>query len=350
MGILRLSPASTALAFTLLMMMAALRAVGQDQPSTVEHVERGNHFAQQGRVDLAVEEYEKALAAGAGSAAFLNRLGQMYLDLGAAGKARNTFRASLHDKPAQIPVLLKISDTFLVEGRLDSAIHHAEAARGVAQTVVPGGPTSGLHCRLAMLYLHAGMPGRALTHIDTAFSLDPNNPEAFRYRAVYHTQNDSLEAALADLGRLIQMLPDDMEAHNNTAFLHANSGRFHRALKYYDRAKELARDPRLYHAINLRMEAIRAIMEGKMRARYILVGTESEASSLVTKLGNGEDFAALAEEFSNAPNAQDGGDLGFFGPGELLEPIEQAVLQLEVGEVSGGVPVGVGIVIIQRLN
>ena len=326
-------------------------ATGQDQPSTVQHVERGNHFAQQGRIDLAVDEYEKALHAGAGSAAFLNRLGQMYLDLGEAGKARNSFRNSLKDKPGEIPVLLKIIDTYLVEGRLDSAISHAEAVRVIAGAVPGGtGVTSGLHAHLAMLFLHADMPGRALTHIDTALSLDPKNPDVYRYRAVYHTQNDSIDAALSDLARVIQLLPNDMEAHNNIAFLHANSGRLQQAWKYYDLTKEIARDPRLYHAINLRIAAIHAIMDGKMRARYILVNTEAEAIALVARLGSGEDFATLAQEFSNAPNAQDGGDLGFFGPGELLEPVEQAVLQLEVGQVSPVIPVGMGMVIIQRLN
>ena len=302
-------------------------------------------------MDLAVEEYEKAQQAGAGSAAFLNRLGQMYLELGEAVKARNSFRTSLEDIPGQIPVFLKIIDTFLVEGRLDSAVSHAEQVRLFAGTVQGGGGvTSELHAHMAMLFLHAGMSARALTHIDTALHLDPRNPEGFRYRAVYHTQIDSFDAALADLHRVLELLPEDMEAHNNIAFLHANSGRFQQALEYYARTKEFARDPRLYHAINLRIEAIRAIMDGKMRARYILVGTESEATGLLTRLRSGEDFAALAQEFSNAPNAQDGGDLGFFGPGELLEPVEQAVLQLEVGEVSGAIPVGVGWVLIQRLN
>ena len=348
----RIFPARTAaLLFQVTLLAVCPVAYGQDQPSTVQHVERGNHFAQQGRLDLAVEEYEKALTAGAGSAAFLNRLGQMYLDLGAAGKARHAFRASLADKPGQIPVLLKISDTFLVEGQLDSAIFHAEATRGIARAASRGdGIGSGLHAHMAMIYLHAGMSNQASAHIDTALSLDPDNPDVFRYRAVYYAQTDSIDAALADLGRVIKLIPDDMEAHNNTAFLHANAGRFFQALEYYSRTKELARDPRLYHAINLRMEAIRAIKDGKMRARYILVQTESEAADLVSKLSSGEDFATLAQEFSSAPNAQDGGDLGFFGPGELLEPVEQAVLQLEVGQISGAVPVGVGMVIIKRLN
>jgi len=320
-----------------------------EQPPAVEHVARGNHFAQQGRLDLAIEEYEKARQAGAGSAGFLNRLGQMYLDTGAAAKGRVAFRASLEDKPTQILVMQKIGDTFLAEGQLDSALAQVELARALPAA---NEPVSGsrLQAQMAMMHLHADLPDRARAHIDTALTLNPDNPDAYRFRAVYHTQREALDAALADLAKVIEILPDDMESHNNIAYLHAAAGRFGSALEFYARTKELTRDPHLNHAINLRMEAIRAIMDGKMRARYILVGSETEAKSLAEKLAAGEDFGALAQEYSKAPNAPDGGDLGFFGPGELLEPIEQAVLQLEVGEVSGLVPVEMGQVIIQRLN
>ena len=331
----------------LLLMFTPPATPAQDQPPTVEFVERGNLFAQEGRLDLAVEEYEKARSAGAGSAVFLNRLGQMYLDLGRTEQARESFRASLKDKPAQLLVLQKLSDTFLAEGRLDSAIATVERARGMAAA---GGGSSRIQAHLGMLYIHAGLGQRARTHIDTALWLDPDNPDAYRFRAVYYTHLDSVDEALADLARVIEFLPDDLEAHNNTAFLHAMAGRFHQALEHYARTKELTRDPRLNHALNLRMEAIRAIMDAKMRARYILVGSEAAAQRVLEKLESGEDFGALAQEFSEAPNAQDGGDLGFFGPGELLEPIEQAVLQLEIGQVSELVPVGAGLVLIQRLN
>ena len=87
-----------------------------------------------------------------------------------------------------------------------------------------------------------------------------------------------------------------------------------------------------------------------MRARYILVDRLAEAKDLLSRIEGGEEFDELARRFSVAPNAEDGGDLGFFGPGELLAPFEQAVLQLEVGEVSQIVEVPMGLVIIQRMN
>jgi parvulin-like peptidyl-prolyl isomerase len=98
------------------------------------------------------------------------------------------------------------------------------------------------------------------------------------------------------------------------------------------------------------MESVRAIIDGKMRARYILVKTETAARDLHQRLHAGEEFAPLAQQFSLAPNAQDGGDLGFFGPGELLPVFEEAVVQLAIGGLSEVLSIPMGYVIIQRLN
>jgi len=49
----------------------------------------------------------------------------------------------------------------------------------------------------------------------------------------------------------------------------------------------------------------------------------------------GEDFAALARELSEGPNAQRGGDLGFTTRGQMVERFDEAVWALDAGEISG---------------
>ena len=48
----------------------------------------------------------------------------------------------------------------------------------------------------------------------------------------------------------------------------------------------------------------------------------------------GEDFAALAIELSDGPNASKGGDLGFTARGQMVEEFDDAVWALEPGEIS----------------
>ena len=72
-------------------------------------------------------------------------------------------------------------------------------------------------------------------------------------------------------------------------------------------------------------------------ANHILVETEEEAAALVAELEGGADFEALAKEKSTGPSGPSGGALGWFGEGQMVAPFEQAVMELEVGTVSGPV-------------
>ncbi|MEO1797818.1 MAG: peptidylprolyl isomerase, partial [Pseudomonadota bacterium] len=59
--------------------------------------------------------------------------------------------------------------------------------------------------------------------------------------------------------------------------------------------------------------------------------------SLITQLEEGADFAELAMEFSTGPSGPRGGELGWFGPGMMVAPFEEAVVALEPGGVSAPV-------------
>jgi peptidyl-prolyl cis-trans isomerase C len=74
--------------------------------------------------------------------------------------------------------------------------------------------------------------------------------------------------------------------------------------------------------------------EDQVRARHILVPTKEEADKLLARLKKGEDFAALAKEASKDGSASSGGDLGFFGKGQMVKPFEEAAFGLKMGEVS----------------
>jgi hypothetical protein len=95
-------------------------------------------------------------------------------------------------------------------------------------------------------------------------------------------------------------------------------------------------------------ERFRAEAPGsQVRARHILLGfplqatdqqrdsVRREAEELRSRVLGGEDFAALARQFSQDPgSAANGGDLGFFGRTDMVEPFAVAAFALEPGEVS----------------
>ncbi len=70
-------------------------------------------------------------------------------------------------------------------------------------------------------------------------------------------------------------------------------------------------------------------------ASHILVETEEEAATLLEDLEGGADFAKLAQAKSTGPSGPNGGALGWFGPGMMVKPFEDAVTDMEPGDVAG---------------
>src|SRR3989338_1275039 len=63
----------------------------------------------------------------------------------------------------------------------------------------------------------------------------------------------------------------------------------------------------------------------QVRARMIVVKTEEEATSVRERLQIGESFARIAQEVSLSPEGKRGGDLGFFGKGDMPKEFEDVV-------------------------
>jgi parvulin-like peptidyl-prolyl isomerase len=76
----------------------------------------------------------------------------------------------------------------------------------------------------------------------------------------------------------------------------------------------------------------------QVKARHILVSNEAGGRKKIEKISQdiltGSDFEKLAQEHSACPSGQNGGDLGYFGRGQMVEPFENAAFGLDIGEVS----------------
>lgn len=93
------------------------------------------------------------------------------------------------------------------------------------------------------------------------------------------------------------------------------------------------------------------IEEEQRHLRHILVADEALAKSLFERANAGEDFAALAQEHSQDPGSREqGGDLGWIGPGETVRPFEEAAFGVPVGELAGPVLTQYGWHVIQVLE
>ncbi len=75
--------------------------------------------------------------------------------------------------------------------------------------------------------------------------------------------------------------------------------------------------------------------EEEVQARHILVESEEKAKELKGKITAGGDFAVIAKENSKDPGSKDdGGNLGYFGKGQMVPQFEEVVFTLKKGDVS----------------
>lgn len=81
-------------------------------------------------------------------------------------------------------------------------------------------------------------------------------------------------------------------------------------------------------------EIASATPANEVRARHILVATKEEAEAVIAQLDAGGDFEAIAKEKSTDGAAAQGGDLGYFGPGQMVPEFETAAFAIDVGSHS----------------
>ena len=104
----------------------------------------------------------------------------------------------------------------------------------------------------------------------------------------------------------------------------------------------------IYHSM-LENAVVEDILEGRIfegemvNARHILVEEEETAKEILSKLDAGEDWDALAAEYSlDTGNKDNGGNLGWFGRDVMVTEFEDAAFALEPGEISEPVKTSFG--------
>jgi parvulin-like peptidyl-prolyl isomerase len=130
-------------------------------------------------------------------------------------------------------------------------------------------------------------------------------------------------------GKLAELQAAAVDASNFTAWLEAN-------LWTEEEFREaLAAEMQTEQLVSIITADVPFAVE-QVRARYLQVDDLALAQTLLQQIRNGDDFSALARQYSlDQYTGLNGGDLGFFARGSLLVPaVEAAAFSLEPGAVS----------------
>jgi len=72
----------------------------------------------------------------------------------------------------------------------------------------------------------------------------------------------------------------------------------------------------------------------EFNASHILVKDENQALQIIEKLKIKSEFSKLAKSYSIGPSKKNGGNLGWFRSGQMVEEFEEAVLKLKKGKIT----------------
>jgi peptidyl-prolyl cis-trans isomerase C len=113
---------------------------------------------------------------------------------------------------------------------------------------------------------------------------------------------------------------------------------------YYDSHPEVFKQPEQVRASHILIKVDPGADEAQKAKAH------KKLEEIQGKLQRGEDFAALAKEFSEGPSSAKGGDLGYFKRGQMVKPFEEAAFALEPGKVSNIVETKFGYHLIKLID
>ncbi|MCS7002212.1 MAG: peptidylprolyl isomerase [Dehalococcoidia bacterium] len=116
--------------------------------------------------------------------------------------------------------------------------------------------------------------------------------------------------------------------------------------------REIVRTRMLRERLEQQLQAQTPTIAEQMRARGILVQTESEANDLLNRIQNGEDFGSVAFASSlDSRSRENNGDLGWLPRGSRGDELfDRALFSLQGTVITGPVQGGFGYWILQRIE
>ena len=169
-----------------------------------------------------------------------------------------------------------------------------------------------------------------------------------------------------ELAGIKQRFPSEEEFQTTLTTLKTSENELKRKIQRSFAIRELI--SKLVADVQVTDEEIKTFYDGnpslfvspeQVQARHILIKVAPEAeadqktkarqkiTAVQKKIKSGEDFAELAQTYSEGPSSVKGGDLGFFQRGQMVKPFEDAAFALKKDEVSDVVETRFGYHLIQ---
>jgi len=202
----------------------------------------GNTLFNQGRVDEAIIQYQKALAIWPECANAHAGLGYALRQKGLEDEAIIQYQKALEIKPDFAEAHNDLGCSLGQKGRVNEAITHFQRALEIKPDFADA------HYNLGSTLLQLGRVNEAIAHFQRAVEIDPDWAEAHNTLGSCLLQKGQVNEAITHFQRAVEIKPDYAKAHNNLGYSLLQIGRANEAITHFQKA--LGIDPDFAKAHN----------------------------------------------------------------------------------------------------
>ena len=197
---------------------------------------RGNIYFSKGQIDLAIEDYNKAVELKPNDAGLYYNRGLAYNKKGKVDLAIKDFDKAIELSPNNADVYNNRGDAYGAKGEFDKAFTDFRKAIELKPD------SASAYYNLGKIHSIKDEPDLALQSYSKAIDLRPNFANAYNNRGVIYGDKGEVNKAIKDYSKVIELKPNCTDTYNNRGAAYFNKGEVDLAIKDFDKAIELNLD------------------------------------------------------------------------------------------------------------
>jgi tetratricopeptide (TPR) repeat protein/S1-C subfamily serine protease len=209
------------------------KAIDLNSNFAVAYTNRGLLYYEEGSSDLALADWNKAIDLNSNFAGAYNNRGLLYYEEGSSDLALADWNKAIDLNSNFAGAYNNRGLLYYEEGSSDLAVADYNKAIDLNPNLAQAYTNRGL------LYYHQGSPELALTDYNKAIALNPNFAEAYTNRGLLYYNQGSSDLAVADYNKAIDLNPNLAQAYTNRGLLYYHQGSPELALTDYNKAISL---------------------------------------------------------------------------------------------------------------
>lgn len=185
------------------------KTVSQSPESVVAHNNLGKAFHEQGKLDLAIQQYKKTLTLNPNRTEAYNNLGIAYYEQGNLDLAIQQYKKAITIKPNYAEAYNNLGTTYQAKGNITLAINKFQKSI----TINPINPEP--HYNLANAYGEINKISLAIQEYKKTITINQNHADAYNNLGIIYHQQGKLDLAIQHYKKALSINPTHLDALTN---------------------------------------------------------------------------------------------------------------------------------------